>query len=197
MNRTNELKLCARVTALGESADSGCLPELVEATHSESARVRRLAASAMGKLAGIVSAEAAVQALMPLLRDDHPQCRQYAAKALGAFGTAAESALHDLRDLYANPAEMDYVKRSVVAAGTTIREAIRIATEKAEHRCQRCRKVVAADEYAQSQRAFQRVFCNACFDEVYLERRNFDTKVELNKTIQAKSGTLVQSIGER
>jgi hypothetical protein len=30
-----------------------------------------------------------------------------------------------------------------------------------------------------------------------LKRRNFDTKVELNKTIRAKDGTLVQSHGER
>ena len=37
----------------------------------------------------------------------------------------------------------------------------------------------------------------ACFDEVFLERRNFDTKVDLNKTITAKTGTLVQSDGER
>lgn len=197
MNRSNELKLCSRVAALGESADAGCLAELIEATHSESARVRRLAASAMGKLAGIVAAKNAVAALLPLLRDEHPQCRQYAAKALGAFGVAAEAALPDLRDLYANPVEKDYVKRSVLAAGTTIREAMKIAADKAEHRCQRCRRVVAADEYARSQRAFQRVFCDACFDEVYLDRRNFDTKVELNKTIQAKPGTLVQSDGER
>jgi len=56
---------------------------------------------------------------------------------------------------------------------------------------------VDPDEYARSQKAFQRVFCDKCFDEIYLERRNFDTKVELNKTIEAKPGTLVQSDGER
>ena len=54
-----------------------------------------------------------------------------------------------------------------------------------------------ADEYARSQRAFQRCFCDRCFDEVYLERRNFDTRVELSKTIRAGGGTLVQSRGER
>jgi hypothetical protein len=35
------------------------------------------------------------------------------------------------------------------------------------------------------------------FDETYLARRNFDTQVELNKTIRAKDGTLVQSDGEK
>ena len=45
--------------------------------------------------------------------------------------------------------------------------------------------------------AFQRVFCDHCFDEVFLDRRNFETKVELQKTIRARDGTLVQSDGER
>jgi hypothetical protein len=30
-----------------------------------------------------------------------------------------------------------------------------------------------------------------------LERRNFETQVELNKTIEARDGTIVQSVGER
>lgn len=56
---------------------------------------------------------------------------------------------------------------------------------------------VSADEYARAQKYFQRVFCDKCFDEVFLDRRNFDTKVELNKIIRARDGTLVQSDGER
>ena len=99
--------------------------------------------------------------------------------------------------MQANQNEKDYVKRSVLAAEKTIREAIRIALEQSEHKCRRCSAKVDAMEYARSQLAFQRVFCDKCFDEVYLERRNFDTKVELNKTIQAKDGTFVQSDGER
>ena len=197
MNSDNERKLAARATALGKSTDACALGELVQLTRSESARVRRLAASALGKLAGIVPAKPAVCALRPLLADAHPQVRQYTAKALGAFGAKAQVALADLRDLIRNPAEKDYVKRSVLAAGKTIREAVRIAEEQAEHRCQRCGAKVDADEYARSQRAFQRVFCDKCFDEVYLERRNFDTKVEMKKTIRAKDGTFVQSDGER
>ncbi|MBI5527957.1 MAG: HEAT repeat domain-containing protein [Deltaproteobacteria bacterium] len=197
MDRANELKLGARATALGESADAAALTELTKLTRSSSARVWRLAASAIGKLAGIVPEGEAVEALLPLLQDEHPQCRQYAAKALGAFGAAAEKALPDLRDLFRNPSERDYVKRSVVTAGKTIREAVRVAESKAVRRCRRCGASVNADEYARSRKAFQRVFCDKCFDEVYLERRNFDTEVELNKTIRAADGTLVQSDGER
>jgi hypothetical protein len=67
----------------------------------------------------------------------------------------------------------------------------------AERRCQRCNARVTADEYARSEQMFQRVFCDRCFDEVFLERRNFETQVEINKTIEARDGTVVQSEGER
>ena len=110
MNITNERQLAARAAALGVSADAVAFAELAALARSDSALVRRLAASALGKLAGIIPEADAVAVLMPLLRDLHPQVRQYAAKALGAFGTAAEPALPDLRDLYRRPDEKDYVK---------------------------------------------------------------------------------------
>ena len=197
MNLANERKLAARAKALGETASAGAFPELADLVRSESPLVRRLAASAIGKLAGIVDSTASVDLLRPRLADAHPQVRQYAAKALGAFGAAAEPALPDLRDLFRNPAEKDYVKRSVATAGKTIRAAMQIAAAQEQHCCRRCGAVVSAAEYARSQKAFQRVFCDKCFDETFLERRNFETKVDLAKTIVAKDGTLVQSDGER
>ncbi|NQT91190.1 MAG: HEAT repeat domain-containing protein, partial [Lentisphaerae bacterium] len=197
MDKGNERKLAARATALGIGADAAAFDELAELTRSTSALVRRLASSALGKLAGIVSPGDAVPVLQPLLRDAHPQVRQYSAKALGAFGAHAKDSLQDLRDMYRNPGEKDYVKRSVLAAGRTIREAVRIVEAGAVHRCRRCGKVADAEEYARSRKAFQRVFCDHCFDEVFLDRRNFETKVELKKTIQAEDGTVVQSDGER
>ena len=107
MNVANERRLAARATALGESASAGGFPELAELARSDSLLVRRLAASALGKLTGIVDSAASVDLLRPLLADSHPQVRQYAAKALGAFGAATEVALPDLRDLFRNPAEKD------------------------------------------------------------------------------------------
>ena len=197
MNITNERQLAARAAALGVSADAAVFAELAALARSDSALVRRLAASALGKLAGLVPAADAVAVLMPLLRDNHPQVRQYAAKALGAFGAAAEGALPDLRDRYRRPDEKDYVKRSVLAAGKTIREALAIASRQAVRTCQKCGRAVADDEYARSQQAFQRTYCDPCFDEVFLTRRNWETQIELNKTIQAADGTVVQSDGER
>ena len=197
MDRVLEKRFAARAVELGRGGDGGALPELCGLLAKDSVEVRRLAASAIGKLAGAAEAAAAVAALLPCLHDPHPQVRQYAIKALKAYGAAAQPALADLRDLAAKAAEKDYNRRDATLAAQAIEEALRLAELQAEHRCQRCGVKVSAEEFTRAQQAFQRVFCDACFDEVYLQRRNFDTKVELHKTIRARDGTLVQSDGER
>lgn len=197
MNREVEKRLATRAVALGRAGDGVALPELIGLLGTPSAEVRRLVASAIGKLAGLADAAAAVAALLPVLRDRHPQVRQYAMKALAAYGPAATVAISDLRDVAASAVEKPYNRRDAEKAIATIEEAVRIEREQAKPPCQRCGRLVSADEYARSQRSFQRVFCDKCFDEVYLERRNFDTRVELKKTIQTEDGTLVQSDGER
>jgi len=188
-----------RTLELGRAGDPAALPELTRLVTMPSAEIRRLAASAIGKLAGFgADPDSAVRALVPVaLRDPHPQAQQYALKALKAYGAAAKSHLHDLDDLTTNERVKDYVRRAAHSAAEAIREAMRLAEAGAVHRCARCHQTVSAQELTRSRQAFQRVFCDRCFDEVFLERRNFDTKVELNKTIVAQAGTLVQSEGER
>ncbi len=199
MDRQLEKSLSDRAVAIGREGETAAFGELLELLRSSSDNVRRLSASALGKLAWLgVDQAAAVSALAPVARrDPHPQTRQYAIKALKAYGAASRNCLHDLHDLARNPAEKDYVRRDAEASATFIEEAIRIAAAQAEHRCQRCDARVTANEFARSQQAFQRIFCDHCFDEVYLERRNFETQVELNKTVEAQDGTIVQSQGER
>jgi hypothetical protein len=182
---------------LGNSGDPNALPELIELTRSPIANIRRLVASAIGKLAGLANAQAAVSALAPLLRDTKPQVRQYAVKALKAYGTASKDVLPDLRDIAISPVDKEYNNRDAKLAVETIEEALRIKEKQAVHCCQRCGVELEPDEFVRSQKAFQRPFCNYCFDEVFLERRNFETKVELQKKIRAKDGTWVQSHGER
>jgi len=188
-----------RAIELGRSQDPATVPELIRLLSMPSAEIRRLAASALSKLADFVADRAPLAAaLAPVaLRDPHPQVRQYALKALKCCGTAASAHLHDLDDLATNAHVKDYIRRAAHSAATAIREAVRRAEAGALHRCARCGKDVTPDEHSRSQQAFQRTFCDACFDGVYLDRRNFDAKVELNKTIIAKAGTLVQSDGER
>lgn len=197
MNSTNERKLATRIKQLGETPSPDVFDELAEFALSSSPLLRRLAASAIGKLAGIVSARAAVKVLHPLLQDDHPQVRQYAAKALGAYGAAAKDSLPDMRDIYKNPTEKEYVKRTVLAAGKLIRAASEIEERQTVHYCRKCGVELEHDEFVRSQKAFQRPFCDHCFDEIFLDRRNFETKVELQKKIRTKDGTWVQSDGER
>ncbi len=197
MERGTERALSARAVELGRSADPAVVPELIGLLGTSSPEVRRLAVSAIGKLAGLMDGGEVVAALMGMLRDAHPQVRQYAVKALKAYGTAAECALADLRDIAANASEKDYNRRDAASAIETIQEALRLRTAGEEHACQRCAVAVAPDEYARSMRMFQRVFCDHCFDETYIKRRNFDTRVEVQKTIRTTDGTLVQSVGER
>jgi len=192
-----EAKLASRAKTLGESASAGAFSELQDCCASESPLVRRIAASAIGKLSGVVNAKEAVATLLPLLADGHPQVRQYATKALSAFGAEAGEALPVLRDLYRNPSEKDYVKRSVKSAGVIIKEAVEIHNKTMVHTCSRCGVRVQPDEYARSQRFFQRIFCDGCFDETATERRNWETKVEDKKTLKTLKGTLVQSAGEK
>jgi hypothetical protein len=197
MDRKLEEKFRKRAVDLGNCGNPDALPELAELCRLPVANVRRLAASAIGKLAGVVDAQLAVSTLVPMLRDRKPQVRQYAAKALGAYGAAALGALPDLRDMAISPVEKDYNHRSAKAAIELIEEATRIEEEQVEHMCQRCGVRLEHDEYVRAQKAFQRSFCNYCFDEVFLERRNFETKVELQKNIRAEDGSWVQSDGER
>lgn len=199
MDRHLEKRLSERAVAIGREGEVAAFGELLELLGSSSANARRLAASALGKLAWMgVNQALAVAALAPMVRcDPHPQTRQYVIKALKAYGAVAQGCLYDLRDMAQNPSEKDYIRRDAASAMKFIEEAVRIAASDAEQHCQRCSARVSADEYARSNQVFQRVFCDRCFDEVFLERRNFETQVEINKTIEARDGTVVQSEGER
>lgn len=199
MDRQMHQRCRQRALELGRSADPAALPELVKLLAMPSAEVRRLAASAIGKLADFGGdPEAAVEALAPIaLRDRHPQVQQYALKALKNYGAAAEHLLHDLDELAENPRLKDYVAVAALSAAEAIRAARRRATDDAAERCSRCGTDVAPDEVERARQAFHRVYCDKCFDEVFLKRRNWETRVELKKTIQAADGTVVQSDGER
>jgi hypothetical protein len=199
MDRQLEKRLFERAVAIGRQGEVAAFGELLQLLRSSSANTRRLAASALGKLAWLgVDQATAVKALAPVARNDpHPQTRQYAIKALKAYGAAAQCCLNDLKDMACNPTEKIYIQRDAAAAAAFIEEAGRIAASAAEHHCQRCNARVTANEYARSHQAFQRIFCDRCFDEVFLERRNFEMQVEINKTIEARDGAVVQSEGER
>lgn len=187
-----------RVLELGRSGDPATLSELIGMLRLPSNEVQRLAASAIGKLADFgADTEAAVAALVSLaLKGRHPQTQQYAIRALKKYGAKARDVVPDLRDLARNPAQRDYVRAAAATVADAIVAAIQDVAAGVKHRCQRCGRPATADEFARSSQAFHRIYCDRCFDEVFLDRRNFETQVELNKTIEARDGTVVQSVGE-
>jgi DNA-directed RNA polymerase subunit RPC12/RpoP len=138
-----------------------------------------------------------VAALAPLaLGARHPQTQQYAIRALSKYGARQGLRARPSRSRPQSGAR-DYVRAAAATAADAIERAAADAESGVRHRCQRCGASVGADETERSRQAFQRVYCDRCFDEVFLERRNFETQVELNKTVEARDGTLVQSEGER
>lgn len=199
MDRQLSKRLSDRAVAIGREGDASAFEELLALLLCPDPNVRRLSASALGKLAWLgVDQEKAVAALGPLaLKDPHDQTRQYAVKALKAYGAVSACWTADLRDMARNPGLKDYIRRDAEAAADFIEEAVQLKEAAKVHRCLRCNIEVTAEEYARSRQTFQRTYCDRCFDEIFLERRNFETQVEINKTIEARDGTLVQSQGER
>ncbi len=96
-----------RIVELGESGSPAALPELLAALKSEDGNIRRLAASALGKIGD----ERAVQPLLDLLAvETKPQVRQYAVKALGKIGSA--QAIPVLTRIAGDDNEMDYTREA-------------------------------------------------------------------------------------
>jgi len=184
-----------RAVELGEAGDTGAVSELMGLCRHAGPTVRRAAASALGKLATDDSVRAAVPTLCELARDPHPQVRQYALLALGKI--ADETALPVVRDQANRPAGPDYVLAAALKAIDQIEGAKRARQESAPAACSRCSRQTSADERRLSETQFQRVYCSPCFDAVFIERRNFDMKVQNQKTILSADRTVVQSQGER
>ena len=184
-----------RAVELGESGDARTIDELVQLCAHRGPTVRRAAASALGKLAENAGIRKAVPTLCELACDSHPQVRQYAVLALGRIGD--ESALPVLRDVANRPAGPDYVLAAALRAIEQIEATVRGRMAFGPGACSRCGRATTTDERELSERQFQRIYCSACFNAVFIERRNFDMKVQNQKTILAADRTVVQSQGER
>ena len=184
-----------RAVELGNQGRAEHVPELLALTRHAWPYVRRVAASALGKLAAVADVRAAVPRLAELTRDPHPQVRQYAITALGKIGDG--SALPSLRDVANRPGEPEYNLRAALRAIELIEAAARTRQFAGPVVCSRCGKETTEAERRMSERQFQRVYCDACFNAVFIERRNFEAKVQNQKTILTRDRTVVQTQGER
>jgi ATP-dependent DNA helicase RecQ len=106
--------LAQHIVGLGKTGNQENVPELIAALEDPNGNVRRLAASALGKLGD----ERAVLPLLDLLKtEEKPQVRQYAVKALGKIGDTHASP--PLRNIVEDENERDYTR---VAAKTALRQ---------------------------------------------------------------------------
>ena len=184
-----------RAVELGDAGDAVAIPELIRLCRHGAPTVRRATASALGKLAGCDGLCAAMPCLCELAHDPHPQVRQYALLALGRMGD--ESVLPVLRDAASRPNGPEYILRAALRAIEQIESAAQASREFGPVACSRCGRETTMAERELSERQFQRAYCSACFDAVFIERRNFDMKVQNQKTILTADRTVVQSRGEQ
>jgi hypothetical protein len=100
-----------RIVQLGVSKSPEAVPELIAALENNDGNVRRIAASALGKIRD----PRAVEPLMSLLMNEKkPQVRQYAVRALGKIGNSR--AITMLEKIAFDKSEKDYTRKSATIA---------------------------------------------------------------------------------
>ncbi|HEY5573921.1 MAG TPA: RecQ family ATP-dependent DNA helicase [Anaerolineales bacterium] len=100
-----------RIVHLGDSKASAAVPELINSLEDSNGNVRRLAASALGKIKDPRS----VEPLLKLLgKEKKPQVRQYAVKALGSIGDPR--AQHLLEKIARDECEREYTRKAAIIA---------------------------------------------------------------------------------
>ncbi len=201
--KAGEISEAARLAPLPEglSCRSDASYELARFLKSEFPDVRRLAASALGKMAP--EKPAAQHFLLSLAEmaanDPHPQVRQYAAKAVGRYPESGMAALclDKLKDVARDETAPGYVRTAASEAVAAISEAQERKASLERQWCSRCRRVVSEEEYRASVERWGKPYCRHCFDERELEGKNFEATVESAKVRRTQGGVAVQSVGEK
>lgn len=189
----------ARALELGNAGSANGAMELIDLLKNESSEVRRLAASALGKLATSILESPLVAAHLARTAngDPAPQVRQYALKALGKYPKSAIPYLDEMRDIARDPTQKEYVREAAAATVSTAQEANRKDLATKFHWCTRCRRKISESEYMAGMESFGKPYCRHCLDERQLESKNFEAVVNYAKRRRTEDGTAVQSIGEK
>ncbi len=197
---TEQQRQRARALELGNAGEAQGQDELLRLLASPFSEVRRLAASALGKLSGrSVNEGLIVYTLSDVAaEDDHPQVRQYALKAIGKYPKAAVFVLDKLRDIARDPTLKDYVRGAAAIAIAEAQKANREAYARKHHWCTRCKRIIESEElFLKGMELFGKPYCQHCLDERMLESKNFEIVVDDAKALRTQDGTAVQSRGER
>jgi len=192
-------ELRARALELGRSGDASGALELTELIKSRFPEVRRLAASALGKIAASRPNETLVAYALASAAesDSHPQVRQYALKALAKYPAAAVTWLDTMRDIARDPTSPEYVRIAAAEAVAAAQNENRKTYARKHHWCTRCRQVISKEEFLSGMERFGKPYCRHCLDERLLESKNFELVVENAKARRTEDGTAVQSKGEK
>ena len=192
-------RLRARALELGNAPDARGEAELRELLKSRFPEVRRLAASALGKLSAFQpNARLVVEVLAGVAEsDEYPQVRQYALKAIAKYPDAAVTVIDRLRDVARDATLRDYVRTAASDAVAVAQKANRQAYARENHWCTRCRRIIGEEEFFKGMELFGKPYCQHCLDERILESRNFEQVVDDAKALRTEDGTAVQSKGER
>ena len=167
---------------------------------SEFGEVRRLAASALGKMSaeGDYYSEVFLPLLADLVRnDERPQVRQYAAKAIARYGEKSVRALDALKDVAREEGAPSYLRNAAADAVAAIQSANRARLARRKNWCTRCKRPITDEEYMAGMERWGRPYCRHCLDERELENVNFEFVVEDAKKRRTQGGVSVQSIGEK
>jgi len=183
----------------GLSCRAAAARELMPFLASSFADVRRLAASALGKMA---PERPAAQMFLPKLAalargDSHPQVRQYAAKAIGRYPQEALLFLDDMKDVARDETAPSYVRTAAAEAVAAIQTENRARVALSQHWCMRCRRIVDEEQFQTSMTRWGRSYCRHCLDEREMESHDFESTVEAAKKRRTQGGTAVQSRGEK
>jgi hypothetical protein len=174
--------------------------EFTSFLRSEFGEVRRLAASALGKMAleGDYHSGVFLPILADLVRnDERPQVRQYAAKSIGRYGEKSVFVLDALKDVAREEGAPSYLRNAAADAVAAIQSANRARLARRKNWCTRCKRPITDEEYMAGMERWGRPYCRHCLDERELENVNFEFVVEDAKKRRTGGGVSVQSIGEK
>lgn len=187
-----------RALQLGREDLPGAQHELQQLFESPFPDVRRLAASAAGKIAERHKDTALSVNLLSLAeKDPAPQVRQYALKALAKCPQRIMGPIGNIKDLARDTTQPDYVRRAAAELIAAVDECERKREGLRNDICNRCRRHISAEESRKSLDRYGRPYCRHCFDEIQLENVNFERNVEEAKRRRTTDGTAVQSMGEK
>ena len=188
-----------KVLELGNSNRGAAAREVIPFLKSEFSEVRRLAASALRKLANAYpdAHSVAIALSGPALNDPHPQVQQYALKAMALYPKESFLFLDELKDVARNPTLKDYVRAAAAETVAAIESTQKELDARFHHWCSRCKRIVSQQEYEVSSARYGKPYCRHCFDEKLMEDKNFEATVEGAKRRRTEDGSMVQSLGEK